>query len=88
MTADTTDQQSTVLTNRQGHPVHDNQNQRTVGAREPRRAEEPAEALVVERTGVDARDERRQTGVDGDGTGDAGGRHGIRQRLDQLRDRR
>ncbi|MGW7727565.1 hypothetical protein ACWGJ6_30140 [Streptomyces canus] len=24
-----------VLTNRQGHPVHDNQNQRTVGARGP-----------------------------------------------------
>src|SRR2546430_15476401 len=24
-----------ILTNRQGHPVHDNQNQRTVGARGP-----------------------------------------------------
>ena len=24
-----------ILTNRQGHPVHDNQNQRTIGARGP-----------------------------------------------------
>ncbi|MFN2464214.1 MAG: catalase [Candidatus Dormibacteria bacterium] len=29
------DDQRPVLTNRQGHPVHDNQNQRTVGARGP-----------------------------------------------------
>ncbi|SEM69409.1 catalase [Nonomuraea pusilla] len=28
-------QQRDVLTNRQGHPVHDNQNQRTIGARGP-----------------------------------------------------
>ncbi|MEV6522677.1 catalase [Longispora sp. NPDC051575] len=30
-----TDDERPVLTNRQGHPVHDNQNQRTVGARGP-----------------------------------------------------
>ncbi|MFD3355555.1 catalase [Streptomyces fradiae] len=30
-----TDDSRKVLTNRQGHPVHDNQNQRTVGARGP-----------------------------------------------------
>ncbi|MCA1671903.1 MAG: catalase, partial [Actinobacteria bacterium] len=31
----TADDQRRVLTNRQGHPVYDNQNQRTVGARGP-----------------------------------------------------
>ncbi|WP_412539052.1 catalase [Longispora sp. K20-0274] len=30
-----TDDERPVLTNRQGHPIHDNQNQRTVGARGP-----------------------------------------------------
>ena len=31
----TDDAGQNILTNRQGHPVHDNQNQRTIGARGP-----------------------------------------------------
>jgi catalase len=35
MTDNSSDDQRETLTNRQGHPIHDNQNQRTIGARGP-----------------------------------------------------
>ena len=35
MTKSDNDHQGPVLTNRQGHPIHDNQNQRTIGSRGP-----------------------------------------------------